>query len=112
MSKLRPSVFGAKRFCVPPHRLLPADPKHSVTATSRVKPSAGSRYARPAGTMESRKGRATDAPVPRRKVRRERCFPVMKFMVPPGCLRDLPARFFLMLSRHAFLIGYGTNHPL
>ena len=48
--------------------------------TRRVNPSAGCREALPAGTIASRNGSANEAPVPRRKVRRERCFPVMKFI--------------------------------
>src|SRR5690606_8865769 len=49
-------------------------------AIMRVTPSAGSRNMRPAGAIASRNGSAADAPVPRRKVRRDRCFPVMKFI--------------------------------
>src|SRR5690606_17121079 len=71
------------RYCDSPQRFPPAAPCDSSMQTRRVKPSAGWREGLSAGTIASRKGSANEAPVPRRKVRRESCFPVMKFMAPP-----------------------------
>ena len=42
---------------------------------------------RPAGAIASRNGSATVAPIPRRNVRRGRCFPVMNDMVCPLAIR-------------------------
>jgi len=95
-SKLRPAAAGANRWRPSPQSLEPATPMDSSMATSRVNSAAflGAAHS-PAGVIASSSGSATLAPAPRRKVRRGRCFRVMKFMSPlrfPLDLLILPDR--------------------
>src|SRR5688500_11851363 len=63
-------------------------------------------YRRPAGTIASRNGSATAAPAPRKKLRRGRCFPVMKFIPPPGSssARSATAAVFGLFHRDRCLL--------
>ena len=82
-SKSRPVAAGAKRCCSAPHSLQPGTPCTSSMHTSRVGCAAPvAPRKRPAGNMASRRGSATVAPAPRRKVRRGTVLPVRKCICP------------------------------
>src|SRR4029079_11049785 len=94
--KFGPVCSGANRNFVAPQLLHPGRPCTSSMQISRVRSVAAALAAtRPAGTIASRKGSATVAPMPRRNVRRGKCFPVMKDIVCvstlEGCVKFVPA---------------------
>src|SRR5262245_1311268 len=83
-SKADPTSAGDQRFRLAPKFVLPAAPCTISIATKRTRfePAAASRaQAVPAGTIASRKGRATVAPRPRSIVRRDRCLLAMYITV-------------------------------
>ncbi len=82
-SKSLPTSAGAHRFCVAPQSLQPAAPWTISMATSRVASTSSFMVdqARPAGSIASSNGNATEAPMPCRNVRRGRCLPVMNSMI-------------------------------
>ena len=72
-SKALPCAAGDQRLFLPPNAVAPADPCTISMHTSRVLPGADAVFAQavPAGTIASRSGSATVAPMPRSTVRRE-----------------------------------------
>src|SRR5262245_14732831 len=82
ISKLLPVAEGAQRFFSIPIFVLPAAPcTISIHASRVLGLFAAVRDWANAGSMESRKGKATVAPIPRSMVRREICFLVMNINV-------------------------------
>ena len=72
-----PSSAGDQRFFSRPYLVLPAAPCTISIATRRVLSLPALAHARRAGTIASRNGSATEAPMPRSRVRREKCLFVM-----------------------------------
>src|SRR3954468_2823814 len=77
-SKSRPTCAGAKRFFFTPIAVLPALPwtisMHTRRCLDADAPAAVFANTVRAGTMASRSGRATVAPIPLRTARRDTCF--------------------------------------
>src|SRR5262245_1460768 len=89
-SKSLPSLAGIRRFVSVPYIVLPADPWTTSTQASRVREAAAVwRSGVIAGTIDSRNGNPTTAPMPRRTVRREICLFAINMRLSP--------RYLLML---------------
>src|SRR5689334_8724221 len=90
ISKSRPSAAGVHRCLSVPYFVLPAPPcTISIPVKRLFGAAAVLRWGVCAGTIDSRKGSATAAPMPRSIVRRERFFFVIniRFLLLPPVFR-------------------------
>ena len=100
-SKFFPTATGDHRFFCAPMVVAPAEPCTSSMADSRTLPVAAFASAVPEGTIASRKGNAIVTPMPRRTVRRERCFFARYIIVSSNHRRAVVSTSLALVIRNA-----------